>query len=307
MRDDAPPPPYRGRFAPTPSGPLHFGSLVAALGSYLDARVRGGAWLLRMEDVDPPRAVPGAADAILRGLEAFGFEWDGQVMYQSRRGEAYRAILAELDALGLIYACTCSRRQLADAARRGVDGPVYPGTCRAAGLSHHDHALRLRVSAGRIVFEDRLLGRVGCDVAGECGDFPLRRSDGVFTYQLAVVVDDAEQGITHVVRGADLLTSTPRQIALQRCLGLSTPAYLHLPVVLDTRGDKLSKQTLAAPLDVRAPLPALRAAAAFLGMDCPREVADPVAFWAWAPAAWGRARLPLLRGRRPAGRSPCNS
>lgn len=297
---------YRGRFAPTPSGPLHFGSLVAALGSYLDARSRAGAWLLRMEDVDPPRVVPGAADAILRDLEALGFEWDGAVMYQSRRGAAYRAALAGLEASGLIYACACSRRQLAESALRGVDGPVYPGTCRAAGHAHRGHALRLLVPAGRIAFPDRLLGRVACQVAGECGDFPLRRADGVYTYQLAVVVDDAEQGITQVVRGADLLTSTPRQIALQRALDLPTPAYLHLPVVLDARGDKLSKQTLAAPVEARAPLPGLRAAAAFLGMACPPDVADLPGFWTWATGAWPTHRPPPLRGRRPEAGSPCN-
>jgi glutamyl-Q tRNA(Asp) synthetase len=299
--------PYRGRFAPTPSGPLHFGSLVAALGSYLDARSQGGEWLVRMEDVDPPREVAGAADAILRALEAYGFQWDGPVMYQSRRGPAYREALETLRAMGLVYACACSRKLLADTAPRGVDGPVYPGTCRLARHGPNGRALRLLVPEARVGFHDRLLGQVNCDIGRECGDFPLRRADGVHTYQLAVVVDDAEQGITHVVRGADLLASTPRQIVLQQYLGLPTPRYLHLPVVLDAHGDKLSKQTLAKPLDDRRPLPTLRAAAAFLGMGCPADLDDLAAFWAWAMAAWPNARTPPLRGSRPAGGSPCNS
>lgn len=296
------PPAYRGRFAPTPSGPLHFGSLVAALGSYLEARSRQGEWLLRIEDVDPPRVVAGAADAILRTLEAFGFEWDGPVIYQGRRTEAYAAALAELARLGLVYACACSRRQLAETARRGVDGPVYPGTCRAR--HHGTGAWRFRVPEARVAFQDGLLGRVACDLAAECGDFVLRRADGVYTYQLAVVVDDAEQGITHVVRGADLLTSTPRQIALQRALGLPTPAYLHLPVALDEQGDKLSKQTLASPVEAADPLPALLAAAAFLGLALPADIAAVAEFWPAAQAAWPARRQAPIRGRRP---NPCNS
>ncbi|WP_240754749.1 tRNA glutamyl-Q(34) synthetase GluQRS [Parasulfuritortus cantonensis] len=291
-------PAYRGRFAPTPSGPLHFGSLVAALGSYLEARTRAGAWLVRIEDVDPPRVVAGAEDAILATLEAFGFEWDGPVMRQSRRAEAYRAALAALRRDGRVYGCACSRKQLAEAARRGVDGPVYPGTCRAGHA--HDPALaqRFRVPDGRIAFDDGLLGRVACDVARECGDFVLRRADGVYTYQLAVVVDDAEQGISHVVRGADLLTSTPRQIVLQQVLGLATPAYLHLPVVLDGHGDKLSKQTLARPVAAAQPLPALLAAAAFLGLVLPPGLGSVAEFWPVAAGAWPARVLAPVRGRR---------
>lgn len=289
---------YRGRFAPTPSGPLHFGSLVAALGSYLEARVRGGEWQVRIEDVDPPRVVAGAADDILRTLEAFGFEWDGAVMYQSRRGEAYQDGLARLLGQDRVYPCTCSRRQLAAQARRGVDGPVYPGTCRAQRSGPLQAALRLRVPPGRIVFEDGLLGRIACDVAAECGDFVLRRADGVWTYQLAVVIDDAQQGITHVVRGADLIASTPRQIVLQRLLDLPTPAYLHLPVVLDPRGDKLSKQTLAKPVDARRPLPALLAALSFLGMPADRSVCSVSEFWTMARSLWTSERLPRVRGKR---------
>lgn len=293
-------PVYRGRFAPTPSGPLHFGSLVAALGSYLEAGVRGGEWLLRIEDLDPPRVVAGSADDIQRTLEAFGFEWVGEVVHQSRRLEAYRAALDTLSRLDLLYPCTCSRKQLAETARRGVDGAVYPGTCRAR--QGRDGALRFRVPGGRLVFNDALLGRVACDVAAECGDFVLRRADGVYSYQLAVVVDDAEQGVTNVVRGADLLTSTPRQIVLQQALGLPTPAYMHLPVVLGERGEKLSKQTLASPVDPAFPLPALTAAAEFLGVALADEPGSVAEFWRAAGPAWPGRKSAAIRGRRS---NPC--
>ncbi len=292
---------YRGRFAPTPSGPLHFGSLVAALGSCLDARAHAGEWLLRIEDVDPPRVVAAAMEAILRGLEAFGFEWDGPVATQSDRGAAYQAVLDRLDALGLVYGCACSRKDIAESAPRGADGPVYPGTCRNRGWRGdpgREPAWRLRVPDIRVEFHDRLLGQVACDLARECGDFVLKRTDGVFTYQLTVVVDDADQGITHVVRGADLLTSTPRQIALQQALGLPTPVYLHLPVVLDAEGCKLSKQTLAAPLDEGAPLPALLAAARFLDMAPPSGIGSVADFWLWARATWQPDKLSPVRGKK---------
>lgn len=296
--------PYRGRFAPSPSGPLHFGSLVAAMASYLDARSRGGEWLVRMEDVDPPRVVPGAADGILRTLDRFGFAWDGTVLYQSRRGEAYRAALEELRRLGLAYPCTCSRKTLAGTARRGVDGPVYPGTCRTLRRTSGPVALRFVVPLGRITFVDAVQGVVACDIAEECGDFVLRRADGVYTYQLAVVVDDAEQGITDIVRGADLLTSTPRQIALQQALGLPSLRYAHLPVALDEHGDKLSKQTQAQAVDEAKPLAGLRAAAAFLGMPTPAGIVDRDAFWRWAVDAWLGRNVAPIRGYRP---TPCNS
>lgn len=289
-------PAYRGRFAPSPTGPLHFGSLVAALGSYLDARAQGGEWLLRMEDVDTPRVAPGAADAILRVLETYGFEWDGAMIYQSRRGAAYRAALQTLQEMGLVYACACSRKQLAETAKRGIDGLVYAGSCRARAPGEA-LALRLRVPAGRIAFDDRVQGRVACDPVGESGDFVLKRADGIFAYQLAVVVDDAEQGITDIVRGADLLTSTPRQIVLQRYLGLPTPRYAHLPVALDAAGDKLSKQTLADPVDPSHPLPILLAALRFLGARDVRPVGSLAEFWAQARAAWPIAIAPV-RGRR---------
>ncbi|MDP2787658.1 MAG: tRNA glutamyl-Q(34) synthetase GluQRS [Pseudomonadota bacterium] len=288
---------YRGRFAPTPSGALHFGSLIAALGSCLDARVHAGFWHLRIEDVDPPRVVAGSADSTLRTLDAFGFEWDGPVVYQRRRGEAYRATLDRLIDAGQVYGCACSRKTLRERARIGVDGPVYLGACRDRHLPLKT-ALRLHVPPTRIVFDDLLAGRVACDIAHECGDFVLLRADGVFTYQLAVTVDDAELGITHVVRGADLLASTPRQIVLQQALGYATPAYMHLPVALNDDGSKLSKQTLAAPLRDDDPLPALLRAAAFLGMDLGCEAGSLAEFWQLAPQRWRRAALPPLRGKR---------
>ena len=283
---------YRGRFAPSPTGPLHFGSLVAAVASFLDARAQGGEWLVRIEDVDTTRTVPGAAEGILRALEAFGLRWDGEVVRQSERGAIYAQALERLRASGLVYRCRCSRREIADSATRGIDGPVYPGTCRALGLAAtSDGADRLRVPGGSIAFDDRLLGPVVQDVAREVGDFVLRRRDGLFAYQLAVVVDDERQGITDVVRGADLLLSTPRQIVLQRALGFRMPRYLHLPIAANAEGQKLSKQTLADPVDLADPGPALAQALAFLGQP-PAATADPDALLARAIEAWDPARIP---------------
>lgn len=293
------PPAYRGRFAPTPSGPLHLGSLVAALGSYLDARVNDGAWLVRIEDVDPPRVVPGSADAILHALERFGFEWQDPVLYQSQRADAYAEALAHLNMAGRVYSCACTRKYLTDHARRGVDGPVYPGTCRHQPPGLPGQAQRFRVPDTRVAFQDACLGHVACDLARECGDFVLRRADGVTPYQLAVVVDDAEQGISHVVRGADLLPSTPRQIALQTALGLPTPHYTHLPVVLDDQGDKLSKQTLARAIDPAHPASALRQAARFLALDQASVAGDLAEFWSAAIQDWTHRPRQPIRGRRP--------
>ncbi|MGC1518608.1 MAG: tRNA glutamyl-Q(34) synthetase GluQRS, partial [Azonexus sp.] len=214
-----PPSGYRGRFAPSPTGPLHFGSLVAAVGSYLDARSIGGEWLVRREDLDTPRNVPGAADDILKTLEAFGFEWDGAVLWQSRRFAAYGAALEQLKAAGLAYGCACSRKEIADSAPRpAVDGGLaYPGTCRN-GLPYGRavRAWRLRVSDAETSFADRLQGRQAQNLERDVGDFVLLRADGLYAYQLAVAVDDEFQGISDVVRGADLIASTPRQIWLQR-------------------------------------------------------------------------------------------
>jgi glutamyl-Q tRNA(Asp) synthetase len=292
-------PHYRGRFAPSPTGPLHFGSMVAAVGSFLQAKSRGGEWLVRMEDLDPPRVVPGAADEILRALEAFGLHWDGAVMYQSRRHGVYEAALKMLERLDAIYPCACSRREIADSSVSGVDGPVYPGTCRV-GLpeGRAPRAWRVRVNGRAIEFLDAVQGRVVRDLAADFGDFVVRRADGYFAYQLAVVVDDAEQGITEIVRGADLIESTPRQIHLQNLLGLPTPDYLHLPVALNAQGEKLSKQTFAAPLDPARPLPALLQVMRFLGQDVPPELADGslADFWHWAVTNWDLARIPRVPG-----------
>jgi glutamyl-Q tRNA(Asp) synthetase len=284
-----------GRFAPSPTGPLHFGSLVAALGSYLEARARGGLWLVRMEDVDRPRCKPGHADAILRLLAAAGFEWDGPVMVQSTRGARYAEILERLKAMDAVYPCGCTRAELDGAPTRtmGSDGaPVYPGTCRN-GLPPGKTARAWRLGmAGSIDFDDLVQGPQHQDLPREVGDCVLLRADGYFAYQLAVVVDDAHQGVDHVVRGADLIHSTARQIYLQRLLGWQTPQYAHLPVAVDTDGQKLSKQSHAAPVDARDPWPALRAAAQFLGMPrCRLAEAD---FWSWAHENWNLANVPRV-------------
>ena len=289
---------YVGRFAPSPTGPLHFGSLVAALGSCLDARSHGGRWLLRVEDVDEPRCSQAAADDILRTLEACGFEWDGDVLVQSARKERYREVLERLTRDGRLYPCACTRRELADSALAPDGAASYPGTCRD-GLppGKLPRAWRLHVDDVPVCFDDALQGRNCQNLAREVGDFVLLRADGYFAYQLAVVVDDADQGISHVVRGADLLDSTPRQIFLQRCLGTATPAYVHLPVAVNAAGEKLAKQTLAPAIDARDPVPALVEAMRFLGQDVPRDMwrVATADFWAWARSAWRLERVPRCR------------
>jgi glutamyl-Q tRNA(Asp) synthetase len=265
---------YIGRFAPSPSGPLHFGSLVAALASWLDARAAGGRWLLRIEDLDRPRVQRGAADAILRALERLGLYWDGEVVFQSRRAARYERALARL---ANTYLCGCTRREIADSAvSLAADGAqVYPGTCRVglpAGRSAR--SLRVRVE-GSISFADRVQGALVQDLEREVGDFVLRRADGQFAYQLAVVVDDAEQGVTDVVRGADLFDSTPRQIYLQALLGLRTPRYLHVPMAIDAGGEKLSKQAGARAVGREDLWLALR----FLGQPASETLADAVRDW----------------------------
>lgn len=289
---------YVGRFAPSPTGPLHFGSLVAALASWLDARAARGRWLLRMEDLDAPRAQPGAADLILRSLEGLGLTWDGPVAYQSLRSPRYEAALQELRRH--TYWCGCSRREIADSSLGlAADGAqIYPGTCRG-GLSgsKQARALRVRTPHETIVFDDRVQGRLEQDVEREVGDFVLYRADGQFAYQLAVVVDDAEQGVTDVVRGADLLDSTARQIHLQRLLGVPTPRYLHVPVAVNAGGEKLSKQTGAPAIDLARRGGLLRQALRFLGQ---RETADLDE----AVAAWNPARIPRRRAIAPGDGSP---
>ena len=282
-------PPYIGRFAPTPSGFLHFGSLVAALASYLDARAQHGQWLVRMEDLDPPREIPGAADAILRTLEAYGFEWDGEVLYQSQRHEAYQAIIDHWFRQGLAYACTCSRKDL-----ERYNG-VYPGFCRNAGHSPDGAAIRIRVPELSYSFEDRVQGRFEQKLGQEVGDFIIRRRDGFYAYQLAVVMDDGAQGITDIVRGADLLDSTPRQLYLQELLGLRCPSYLHIPLLTQPDGHKLGKSYRSPPLEADQAGPLLLRALRALGQQPPGALAQStvqdILKWGvshWAPDAIAR-------------------
>jgi glutamyl-Q tRNA(Asp) synthetase len=285
---------YRGRFAPSPTGPLHFGSLVAALGSYLDAKHHQGTWLVRMEDLDTPRTVPGAADNILHTLERLGLEWDEAVIYQSRRTAAYDAALQQLQATNAVYRCACTRKEIADSTLHGIDGQIYPGTCRnGVPAGREERAWRARTSNETIEFNDALQGSITQHLESEIGDFVVKRADGLFAYQLAVVVDDAFQKITHVVRGADLLHSTPRQIHLQQLLGLPVPEYLHLPVATNSAGEKLSKQTLAKPVDLKqAPL-LLMQALKFLRQNPPAELAreDITTMVQWGIQNWDRSKL----------------
>ena len=283
-------PAYRGRFAPSPTGPLHAGSLAAALASWLDARAHGGTWLVRIEDVDTPRCLPGAAEQILAQLAACGLHADETPWWQSTRGEAYSAALQHLQASGAAFACACSRSDIDAAwAARGVPHRrfgerVYPGTCRSGLRGRPARAVRLRAE-GVVPWHDRRLGSQVQDVGAEVGDFVLRRAHGLWAYQLAVVVDDAAQGITHVVRGADLADNTARQILLQRALGVATPAYLHTPLVLAADGHKLSKQNGAQALDLRDPLAALQAAGAVLRL--PGRAANGLVEWLEAAVpAW---------------------
>ena len=288
---------YVGRFAPSPTGLLHIGSLLTAAASYADARAHGGRWLVRMEDLDPPREMPGAADHILNTLEQFGFEWDGEVVYQSRRHALYRAALDDLVARGLAYPCTCSRKDWHAAARLGADGFVYDGTCarkKQPALSPlADHAAwRIRVPDETVAFHDRIVGAYGQNLAQDIGDFVLLRADGFWAYQLAVVVDDGEQGITHIVRGQDLLVSTPRQIYLQSSLHLPTPHYAHLPLLTNRHGQKWSKQTRAEPLDMHRREALLRQVLHYLGLPDAPAVDKPRDLLAWAAQHWQISRVP---------------
>lgn len=294
---------YRGRFAPSPTGPLHFGSLVAAVAGYLDARAHGGTWLLRIEDLDTPRNRPGAADAIVRTLEHAALHWDGPVTHQTARLEHYHAALKQLRDAGLLYPCSCSRREIADSmVGISASGEArYSGACRGRAWDSQfprPPAWRIRTTAHSIAFEDRLHGRFETpDLESSTGDFVLRRADGVIAYQLAVVADDAAFGITDIVRGADLLDSTFRQVFLQRTLGLRTPSYLHVPTATNARGEKLSKQTLAAPVDGPNPGPALWLALRFLGQQPPPELrrAPPRELLAWAVQHWRAGSIPRVQ------------
>ncbi len=282
---------YTGRFAPSPTGPLHFGSLLAAVASYLEARTRGGRWLVRIEDIDPPRQQRGADRLIIDALQRYGFEWDGEVSYQSQSSKLHEAARDRLIDAGLAYPCTCSRKMLADAPR-GPLGSVYPGTCRN-GSSGAEAAIRLRTNAEAVEFADRLQGPHRQCLEPESGDFIVYRRDGLVAYHLAVVVDDHKHGVTDIVRGMDLMDSTPRQIWLQRCLGYATPGYAHIPVVVHPDGSKLSKLTGAPPIPTVEVRPTLTAALAALKQDPPGALAEASldGIWTWAMENWNLAAL----------------
>jgi len=291
---------YIGRFAPSPTGPLHFGSLIAAVASHLEAISHQGKWLVRMEDLDKPREMPGSANDILQTLEAFGFEWETPVSYQSQRTEAYESALNSLSSKGLIYPCACTRKEIADSAtiQHGIDGIIYPGICRN-GLPEGKSARAWRIKAAdqTISFDDQVQGLICQNIAREIGDFVLKRADGLHAYQLAVVVDDAEQKITHVVRGADLLDSTSRQIYLQQQLGLVTPNYAHIPVASNANGEKLSKQTLARPLSKELAPELLFLALNFLQQNPPESLKSETIrhIWDWAKQNWKLSKVPAKR------------
>lgn len=288
---------YIGRFAPSPTGLLHIGSLMTALASYADARAVGGRWLVRMEDLDPPREMAGAATHILHTLEAFGFEWDGSVLYQSSRHEAYRERLEQLKRLELCYPCTCSRKQWQQQAATGTDGLIYRGHC--AGLPPQrlstatPHAWRMRTPDETVSFDDRIVGTYRQNPHRDIGDFVLLRADGFWAYQLAVVCDDAEQGITDIVRGQDLLVSTPRQIVLQRALGLPRPRYAHLPLLTNALGQKWSKQTLAPAVSPADAESLLRRVSGYLKLPPAPAVNRPRDLLDWAAAHWDTAKIPV--------------
>lgn len=287
---------YVGRFAPSPTGLLHIGSLLTALASYANARAHGGKWLVRMEDLDPPREMAGAADHILRTLEAFGFEWDGEVAYQSRRHHLYEDALGRLKDKGLVYPCYCSRKDWQAAAGMGADGFVYNGRCRVPEHRPSENgkppAWRIRVPDEVIGFDDAIVGHYAQNLASDIGDFVLLRADGFWAYQLAVVVDDAEQGITHIVRGQDLLVSTPRQIFLQSSLGFMQTSYAHLSLLVNQSGQKWSKQTLAPALDDSQAELLLRQVSAYLNLPPAPQIDRPRDLLDWAVLHWQISRVP---------------
>jgi glutamyl-Q tRNA(Asp) synthetase len=287
---------YIGRFAPSPTGPLHFGSLVTAVASFLEAKSNTGQWLLRMEDLDKPREMQGAADHILRALDTFGFSWDGEVVYQSDRTEAYNEILYELQQKKYVYPCTCSRKEIAESVfDTGFEGAIYPKTCLKKNPKPGVHAaFRIITSNQEISFEDKVQDYFSQNIALEIGDFVVKRVDGFFAYQLAVVIDDDYQGVTHIVRGSDLLDSTPRQIYLQQLLNFPTPMYSHVPIAVNTMGEKLSKQTLAEPISQDLAGQQLFSALCFLGQNPPLEMQNATLgeVWRWGFANWSLAKIP---------------
>lgn len=291
--------PTVGRFAPSPTGPFHIGLLLAAVGSYLAARAVGGRWVLRIEDIDTARVVPGSETAMLQGLEDHGLTWDGTPLRQSERATAYADALRRLEQRGLLFACGCSRREIAAIAHAGSDGPVYPGTCRhGLPAKRTPRARRVRVHDETIAFEDAIQGRLQQHLPDEVGDFVLYRADGVWAYQLAVVVDDAHQGVTQVVRGRDLLTSTPRQIYLHRLLGQPVPDYWHLPLITDRKGNKISKRSGATQLDPRRASAHMRTVLNCLGQTPPPPLhgAPAAEQLAWATAHWDATGIPVQGG-----------
>lgn len=286
------PVPAVGRFAPSPTGDLHFGSLVSAVGSYLEARRAGGSWLIRIEDIDPPREVAGSADRIIGDLGRLGLNPDGPVLFQSSRLDAYQAAVDTLLETGLAYACGCSRKDLSTTGK-------YAGTCRnGIPPGKAPRSIRLRVEEGDFSFSDKVQGKVSDSLAETTGDFVIKRADGLFAYQLAVVVDDHHQGITQVVRGADLLDSTNRQIYLQKTLGFVTPEYMHLPIVISADGKKLSKRTRTDPVVLQDPASAITRALRFLGQDPPMGFTLN-ALWEWALVHWDSNRIPRVKSSLP--------
>jgi len=290
---------YRGRFAPSPTGPLHFGSLVAAVTSYAQARTRQGKWLVRIEDVDLLRCDTASTALILKALEAYGMNWDEQIIYQSQRTDIYQYALDILSQKKLSYGCACSRKQINENITSSNKARIYPGTCRD-GVAKDEAAcsVRLRTSKQKICFEDILQGSYTQNIPVEVGDFIIKRTDGLFAYQLAVVVDDSEQQITEVVRGSDMLDSTPRQILLQRSLNYATPNYMHTPLVLNADGTKLSKQSKAVPINLEDPRPTLINALNFLCQHPPAELQDTdvETIWAWALEHWSVNAIPAKLG-----------
>jgi glutamyl-Q tRNA(Asp) synthetase len=282
---------YIGRFAPSPTGPLHFGSLLAAVASYLDARSNNGFWLVRMEDLDPPREPSGAADLILQQLSALGLEWDGEVLYQSTRLEAYQQTLQQLQVKNLCYGCDCTRRQIKEM------GNVYNGSCRQRSLpAAKEFAVRLKTEAVGIAINDLIQGPYAQNIAKDIGDFVIRRKDGLFAYQLAVVVDDEFQNITHIIRGFDLIDSTPRQIYLQRLLNFSEPDYGHIPIIVNDQGQKLSKQHFAPSINTENAAQLIHRALKFLGQSPPEDMQQQKAQTQlrWAIENWDIQAVPKL-------------
>lgn len=286
-------PVYRGRFAPSPTGPLHFGSLIAATGSYLQARHQQGEWHLRIEDIDPPREIPGASEAILHVLDAYRFEWDGEVIYQSQRLDIYQEYLDQLIKNHQTFPCTCSRKEIQQ--RTKSTSAIYPGTCRNnKTVTGKQYAYRLLALDTCIAFDDLVQGPQHYHVQKDIGDFVIKRADGLFSYQLAVAIDDGSMGITEVVRGSDLLSSTPQQIYLQQQLGLVTPNYIHLPVATNRQGQKLSKQTYAQALDTRQPVSVIWQILKVLGQNPLAELqqCSLEELWSWAIANWEITKIP---------------